>query len=444
MMFDKIVPLKKPPTALEKAFIRMQVDTLKGVITTSSQIDQVIAGDRRDIASELLSTMQEQGPEMYWRVYNSLAEIDTRLKDLRPMIIAECPDSAPVVEDAHFIERAGKRLLKLSTIEDIYNLPDAVPLVAGVLEVGSISMLYGLSGTGKTFTGLDLALSVCHGLPWHGRKVQQGIVWYVNTEGGRSLKRRLQAWYKEHDDLSPDLEHFKIIPWSLDLREHTQETINTIEDQNEPPALIIVDNFSMCAPGVDQNKQEQVAPVLRLLNALASEYNTHIMVIHHTNKGGDINGTMAFRNHVDTMIELVKEDAADRDSPILFRCMKARDSEPFRDIRTELKSVVLYTDPKTLETTTSCIVTTSVMPEKVPRDGLKDVEQNILDILGERQLAYTEWQNESIKELSISTATFSRVRTTLENKGMIAKVKKEGKRFEAYHRIVKESSAWNE
>jgi hypothetical protein len=46
--------------------------------------------------------------------------------------------------------------------------------------------------------------------------------------------------------------------------------------------------------------------------------------------------------------------------------------------------------------------------------------------------------------LSISTATFSRVRTTLENKGMIAKVKKEGKRFEAYHRIVKESSARNE
>jgi RecA-family ATPase len=58
-------------------------------------------------------------------------------------------------------------------------------------------------------------------------------------------------------------------------------TINTIEDQNEPPALIIVDNFSMCVPGVDQNKQEQVAPILRLLNALASEYNTHIMVIHH-------------------------------------------------------------------------------------------------------------------------------------------------------------------
>jgi KaiC/GvpD/RAD55 family RecA-like ATPase len=56
-------------------------------------------------------------------------------------------------------------VLKLSTIEDIYNLPDALPLVAGVLEAGSVSMLYGVSGTGKTFTGLDIALSISHGIP---------------------------------------------------------------------------------------------------------------------------------------------------------------------------------------------------------------------------------------------------------------------------------------
>lgn len=401
-MLDKIIPLKKPPTSLEKAFVRVQVDILNGVITDAHQIDSALTGDRREEAYQLLTTLQGDGKEVYWRVYNSLAEIDRRLKDLRPMIVAESPESAPVIQDAHFIETAGKRLLKLSTIEDIYNLPDALPLIAGILEAGSISMLYGLSGTGKTFTGLDLALSICHGIYWNGRKVQQGNVWYVNTEGGRGLKRRLQAWYKEHSDLQPDLEHFKIIPWSLDLREHAQEIVNTIDDQAEPPALIVIDNFSMCAPGIDQNKQELVAPILRLLNGLATEYNTHIMVIHHTNKAGDVNGTMAFRNHVDTMIELVKEDAADRDSPILFRCMKARDSEPFRDIRTELRSVILYTDPDTLETVTSCVAVPSITPERAPRNGLKDIEQNILDILGERKMAFTEWQNESTTELKIS------------------------------------------
>jgi hypothetical protein len=240
------------------------------------------------------------------------------------------------------------------------------------------------------------------------------------------------------------MDHFKIIPWPLDLRAYSQELMETINEQEVPPTLIVIDNFSMCVPGIDQNKQEHVAPVLLLMNALAADYTCHVLIIHHTNKAGDVNGTMAFRNHVDTMIELVKEDAADRESPILFRCMKARDAEPFRDIRIELKPIVLSIHPKTREMVTSCVVVPAEIPVKEPHDGLKDVEQNILDILGERMLAYTEWQNESMKDLSISSATFSRGRTVLENKGLVGKTKVEGKRFEVYRQVQQERSAWNE
>jgi AAA domain len=437
--------------ALPKAHEQIFIDTARKIrekrLTKREEIPE-LPKDLGEKAVALFMAMTDFEEEGFWQAYDALAEDAPSLRAWKAIILTAAPpgDHSEEKPDERFlINQAGKRLLKLSTIEDIYNLPDALPLIAGILEAGSVSMLYGVSGTGKTFVGLDIALSISHGIPWQGRIVQQGTTWYINTEGKRGLKKRLQAWYKEHETLAPTLDHFKIIPWPLDLRTYTQELIETIDDQEVPPTLIVVDNFSMCVPGIDQNKQEQVAPVLHLMNALAAEYNCHILIIHHTNKAGDVNGTMAFRNHVDTMIELVREDAADRESPILFRCMKARDAEPFRDIRTQLQSVVLSIDPQTREMVTSCVVAPAATSEKASHEGLGDIEKNIFDLLGDGIKTYTEWKKECLKEIGIAKATFDRKRDVLLNKGLIEKVQMPGKAYEGYQkRIQPQRNAWNE
>lgn len=330
-------------------------------------------------------------------------------------------------------DKDGKRLIKLHAIEDIYQLSDPVYLIAPILESIAMSMVYGMSGTGKTFTALNIGLCIAHGLYWLGRRVKRGTVWYVNTEGGRGLKKRLQAWYKEHSDLSPS-PHFKVIPWSLDLREHFQDLLNTLEclSAEEKPSLLIFDNFSMCTTGINQNKQEEVTPVLKRLNDLAQDQECHVMILHHTNKENDANGTMAFRNHVDHMIELKKEDKADKNSPILFCCQKTRDDEPFSDIKTELKQITLSTNPETLESVTSCVVVASESPIKT--EGLKDTAQNILDILGDRSLLFTDWQKECTDTLKISKATFERYRGELSKKGYIEKHIPDGQKIYHYHK----------
>jgi len=351
------------------------------------------------------------------------------------MATATTPDN----EDPRFeIGQNGQKIIKLVSVEDIYALPDPEHLITKIIETATVSLLYGVSGTGKTFTALNLGLSVAHGIHWNGRKVKQGLVWYVNAEGGRNLKKRLQAWYKEHTPLLVPDPNFKIIPWALDLREHAQFLLDTIENQKEKPILIIIDNFSMCAPGVNQNLQEEVAPVLRKLNQLAQDIGPHVMLIHHTNKAGDANGTMAFRNHVDTMIELRKEDPADKQSAIIIASQKARDDEPFRDIKTELKQVDLYMDADSLEPVTSCVPIFSEAPVKQP--GLKDVPQNALDILGDEVLSYTAWKKAVMEALHISKPTFDRARDDLLAKGYIAKRKMDGERYEGYARKAEETA----
>src|SRR5579885_22891 len=329
-------------------------------------------------------------------------------------------------------DATGKRLIRLYSIEDIYQTPDAEYLISRILEAASVSLLYGLSGTGKTFTALHTGLCVAHGIPWHNRRVKPGVVWYINTEGARGLKKRLQAWYIEHPELSPTA-NFRVIPWPLDLREHISDLLNTVEQQVVKPELIIIDNFSMCTPGINQNLQEEVAPVLRTLNTLAQEHSCHVMIVHHTNKAGDANGTMAFRNHVDTMIELRKEDRADKDSAILFTCQKARDDEPFRDIKTELKTVSIGTHPDTYEDITSCIVVESQEPIK--QEGLKDTPQAVLDILGDDILDYTAWKKAVMEALHISEATFNRAKTELIAKKFVEKAKVDGQRHDHYRKV---------
>lgn len=437
--------------ALPKPHEQIFIDTVRRIrekqLTKREEIPD-LPKDMGEKASALLLAMTDFEEIGFWQAYDALAEDTPQLRGWKDIITTAAPpgEKPNEVSDERFlISQSGRRLLKLSTIEDIYALPDALPLIAGVLEAGSVSMLYGVSGTGKTFIGLDVALSISHGIPWQGRKVQLGTAWYINTEGKRGLKKRLQAWYKEHETLTPTLDHFKIIPWSLDMRVYTQELIETIVDQEESPALIVVDNFSMCTPGIDQNKQEQVAPVLQLINTLAADYNCHLLIIHHTNKAGDVNGTMAFRNHVDTMIEVVKEDAADRESPILFRCMKARDAEPFSDIRTELKSVLLAIHPETRELITSCVVISPLNPTPSLQDGLSDIEKNIFDLLGDGTRTYTDWKKECLKEFGIAKATFDRKRDLLLNKGLIERVQMPGKVYEGYQkRSQQPRNAWNE
>jgi KaiC/GvpD/RAD55 family RecA-like ATPase len=436
---------KKPvPNPQEQAFIETLRKIKDGHISSQEAIDVPISWKQwqKEAISLLHRSYMDGNLKGFWDFYEVLAYDHSELKDWRKLVETQAaPDDQ--AEDKRFTTDAtGKRLLKLSSIENIYSIPDVNYLIAKTLEVSSVSLLYGMSGTGKTFTALHLALSIAHGQYWYGRKTKCGPVWFVNTEGGRSLKKRIQAWYIEHDALELT-DNFKIIPWSLDLREYLQELTDTLDSAKEKPVLIVLDNFSMCVAGIDQNKQDEVTPILRSLHAIAEEYGSHVMLVHHTNKEGDFNGTMAFRNHVDAMIELRKTEKNDKNSPILFTSQKARDDEPFSDIRTELKSINLYYDEEEQDFVTSC-VTVLCSDGIVKAADLSDVEQNILDILGDSYLGFSEWEKECIKEMKIAAKTFDRARKKLLDKGYVRKQKIENKRFEMYCAVDKTRDATNE
>lgn len=311
----------------------------------------------------------------------------------------------------------AKKTLPLLSIQDIVNAPPPVYIIHQMFQVGAVSLIYGESGTGKSFIITDIGLHAAHGKEWQAYKVKECYVWYISTEGNASLKKRYLAWYKKHE--LPFSLNFQTITETFDLQTDYQSLLNTMKAQERKPNLIIIDNLSMCTD-IDQNKQNEVAPLLRAMHYIADTYKCHIAIIHHSNSTGKFNGSMAFKNHVDMMIEIKKVHPRKHNSPIIFHCEKPRDDEPFKDIILELEQVYLYPDSETGEPITSCVIVDSSKSYHNDQEDTSQAHLHVLESLYEHEsLRWTKWKELCEERCNISGATFSRILRTVRGKGLI-------------------------
>lgn len=71
-------------------------------------------------------------------------------------------------------------------------------VVEDLIHANACFLIYGASGTAKSFLALDLLLSVAAGVDFQERKTKSGRVVYVATEGLRSIEDRVQGWTIAH------------------------------------------------------------------------------------------------------------------------------------------------------------------------------------------------------------------------------------------------------
>jgi len=67
-------------------------------------------------------------------------------------------------------------------------------LVKNVVPEDSMGMIFGASGTYKSFIAIDMAMHMAHEMSWSGFKTKKGTVAYIAAEGGAGISRRLDAW----------------------------------------------------------------------------------------------------------------------------------------------------------------------------------------------------------------------------------------------------------
>lgn len=167
-------------------------------------------------------------------------------------------------------------------------------LVDGVLPAKSRALLYGESGTGKTFVGVDMAASVAYDKRWHGRTVKPGTVYYVASENPEDIGPRLKAWEAEHGGIATwrtthnGPSPFQINRSGVDLAspESVTGVISWIQSDlhsrgEKTAALVVIDTLLASSDSGDITKPDDFKRIVSQINRIRMKTGATVLVLHH-------------------------------------------------------------------------------------------------------------------------------------------------------------------
>lgn len=204
-------------------------------------------------------------------------------------------------------------------------------LVKHVVPLDSLGMLFGGSGTFKSFIALDFALHVAHGLPWMGRRTQQGAVTYIAAEGGGGLMSRIVAWHRARR-LSWDTikDSFRVIPKAMDLTADAWRIVEAEQAAGHVPVLVVVDTLSQTYAGEENSANEIAAYFREIGERFRSLWHCAVAIIHHSGHGATERprGSSVMRANLDWMLGVFRDE---KEMLATLTCVKQKDGEPFDD-----------------------------------------------------------------------------------------------------------------
>lgn len=245
--------------------------------------------------------------------------------------------------------------LRIYSISELMALPPQTWLVKGVIPKTGMGIVYGDSGSGKTFITIDLALSIARGLTWQSCRVKYPTgVLYVSAEGGGAMSSRLRAYAKHHDtDLSAL--PFGVVTVGLNLRGGDAQKVidgcNEMRNQGKPIGLVIFDTLNRTMGGGDENTSKDMGEYLDAVATVAEKTGTFVLVVHHSGKDSKkgARGHSSLRAAVDTELEVKAEGETQ-----ILKVTKSRDGLTGKEYAYKREVIVVGTDAD-LEDVTSCV-----------------------------------------------------------------------------------------
>lgn len=241
--------------------------------------------------------------------------------------------------------KTGFRLLDRAAI---MALPPLTWRVKGIFPEVGIGAIYGPSGSGKSFLGFDLGISVALGKSWFGHRVTPGPVTYVMLEGEAGLRNRIDAWEKHNKQPIPA--NFKAMAQPFELAD--PEQVEALGQVVPKGGVIFIDTLNRAAPGLDENSSQDMGRVLAGMKRLQELTGGLVLIVHHTGKDTSkgLRGHSSLFAALDGAIEVER-----RPTGRCWSAAKVKDGEDGMQVPFKLHVVDLGTDSDG-ETITSCAV----------------------------------------------------------------------------------------
>ena len=226
-------------------------------------------------------------------------------------------------------------------------------LIKGVLPRGDLGVLYGQSGSGKTFVALDMAMALVQGVPWRGHRVPKQVrVLYVAAEGSGGVGNRIAAYLKTHG--IPHPHNLGVMPGAPSLleKEDLKEVLASVSAADGFD-VIIIDTFAQVTPGANENAADDMGRALANLRALAAATQAMPILVHHAGKDPSrgARGWSGLKAAADVQIEVIRQEGGAR----VIHVEKLKDGEDGVRFGFELDVVDLGADEDG-DPVSSCVV----------------------------------------------------------------------------------------
>lgn len=198
-------------------------------------------------------------------------------------------------------------------------------LVKHVVPLESIGVIFGASGTFKSFIALDMALHVAHGMKWAGRKTRKGPVVFIAAEGGAGVWRRVDAWHRMHAILG-DAAPFYVVPVAVDLTLDAWRVRQAVSALGIEPVLVVIDTVSQTFAGEENSATEMAAYLREIGLQFRLAWQCAVVAIHHTGHLATERprGSSAMRANVDFMFGVFRDE---NEMLATVECVKQKDGD---------------------------------------------------------------------------------------------------------------------
>lgn len=208
-------------------------------------------------------------------------------------------------------ERPRGHVLPLHDYAD--SVGDPSWLIPGFLPAQGTAMLYGASGSYKSFVALDMALCLAYGVPgqWGAPPVKNDVLFIAGEGPVATAKKRWPAWREWREiEFSNDHRFFILdrVPAFTDT-ERWEGIKADLAHLNVKPALVVVDTMARLLTGMDENSAKDVTMVTDFMEGIARHYECLALAIHHTGKDEKkgARGSSAFQANMDTLLSTTKK-----------------------------------------------------------------------------------------------------------------------------------------
>jgi hypothetical protein len=195
-------------------------------------------------------------------------------------------------------------------------------IIRGVLHRESKMLLSGTSKSNKSWSLLDLAISVASGQEWWGFRCEKSKVGYLNFELPRwAVTDRVDALLCRRPECGPSVDD-NLVLWNLRGKNSDLTLLRPqleADLQKEQFGMVILDPAYKLLGNRDENANGEIADLMNEFEALAQSSGASLVIAHHFAKGDStakaaidrMSGAGAWARDPDSLVSLTPHEEED-------------------------------------------------------------------------------------------------------------------------------------